>query len=128
MKKILTFALTALLLGGFAFNANAQNRKASPAKAKASVEKKATVKKGNDTEKMVTDYEQVVDKCISLYKELQNVDKNHDKVNTKPFDQTLAKAETLKAKLEKAKDQMNRTQVDRYLKATEKLQQVYKKG
>ena len=123
MKKILTFAITALLMGGFAFNANAQDRTAKPAEKKATIEKKA-VKPATDMEKTLKNFEQAVDKCVSLHKSMQNKGDNA-KNSTKEFDAALSKAENLKSTIEKAKDQLSRSQVDRFQKAVAKLSQVY---
>lgn len=123
MKKILTFAIMALLMGGFAFNANAQDRTAKPQK-KAVIEKKADKPATTDMEKTLKQFEQAVDKCVSLHKALQNQGDNA-KNATKEFNAALAKAETLKSNIEKAKDGMSRSQVDRFQKAVAKLSQVY---
>lgn len=122
MKKILTFAIMALLMGGFAFNANAQDRTAKPAEKKAAVAKKGI--KATDMEKSLKQFEEAVDKCVSLHKALKNQGDNA-KNGTKEFDTALAKAETLKGNIEKAKDQLSRSQVDRFQKAVAKLSQVY---
>lgn len=123
MKKVLTFAIMALLLGGFAFNANAQERST-----KAASEKKATktevTKSKTDMEKTVKDFEQAVDKCVSLYKAIKGQD-TKAKSSTKDFDNALAKAEKLKSTIEKSKDQLNRSQAERFQKAVDKLKQVY---
>ena len=122
MKKIMTLAIIAFLMGGFCFNANAQDRKAqNTVKKEASTTKKA---QKTDMEKTLKDFEQAVDKCVSLHKAMQNVD-NTAKNSTKEFDTALAKAEKLKATLEKAKDQLTRSQTDRFQKAVTKLSQVY---
>ena len=137
MKKILTFAIMALLFGGLAFNANAQKpikaKKSAKtveavkgAKADAKTTEKAVPNKTVDYDKLINDYEQAVDKCVSLYKSLQKVD--NGKQGAKDFEQSLSKAENLKSQLEAAKPQLNRTQVDRFNKANQKLLQVYKKG
>ena len=112
----------ALLMGGFAFNANAQDRTAKPAEKKAAVAKKGI--KATDMEKSLKQFEEAVDKCVSLHKALKNQGDNA-KNGTKEFDTALAKAETLKGNIEKAKDQLSRSQVDRFQKAVAKLSQVY---
>ena len=139
MKKILTFAIMALLFGGLAFNADAQNKKpiktkksaqtvqaAKGAKADAKTNERGAKAKPVDYDKMIKDYEQAVEKCVSLYNALQVVD--NGKQGAKDFEQSLSKAENLKSQLEAAKPQLNRTQVDRFNKANQKLLQVYKKG
>ena len=124
MKKIMTLAIVAFLLGGFCFNANAQERKAqTPAKKEASAKKAVSTKEGSD--KLVKEYEVAVDQCVSCYQAMQKGDKTSKTGN---FTKLLAKAEDLKGKLEKTKDQLNRSQLDRYNKATQKLSVVYTKG
>ena len=122
MKKILTFAMMAFLLGGFAFNANAQVRTTKPADKKAV--KSEVTKNKTDMDKTIKDFEQAVDKCVSLYKGLKNNDAKA-KNNTKEFDTALAKAEQLKTNIEKSKDQLNKSQSERFQKAVDKLKQVY---
>lgn len=142
MKKILTLAIVALLMGGFALNADAQNRKAAkPVKKEAVSTKKkvATVETTNaaqskatqtqkvasdENEKLIKTYEQAVDKCLEVYKAIQ---KGENAKNTN-FDKLLANAEELKAKIEKSKDSLTEKQADRFKKANSKLMQVYTKG
>ena len=124
MKKIMTLAIVAFLLGGFCFNANAQERKAqNPVKKEASAKKAVTTKEGSD--KLVKEYEVAVEQCVNCYKEMQ---KGTNTSKTGNFSKLLAKAEDLKAKLEKTKDQLDRTQLDRFNQATKKLSVVYTKG
>lgn len=121
MKKILTLAIMAILLGGFAFNANAQE----PLKGKSQT-KKTVVKtdvKGT-LDKTLKDYEQAVEKCLTLYYAKEKGDKN-DKTSLQEFQTSLTKAETLKKTLENSKKDMDRTQVDRFNKASQKLLKVY---
>lgn len=128
MKKFLTFAIVAFLLGGFAFNANAQDRKAQNQSKKQTVSSQkanvGTVTK-DSVEKMVKDYEKAVDKCISTYKATL---KGDDTAKTANFNKVLAETEALKAKLDKSKDLLSKDQSDRVERATQKLAQVYKKG
>ena len=137
MKKILTFAIMALLFGGLAFNANAQKpikaKKSAKtveavkgAKADAKTNERGAKAKPVDYDKLIKDYEQAVEKCVSLYNAIQVTD--NGKQGAKDFEQSLSKAENLKSQLEAAKPQLNRTQVDRFNKANQKLLQVYKKG
>lgn len=126
MKRFLTLAIVALLLGGFAFNANAQERKAKPANNKEKVVKKEVKVKGENLEQTLKDFETTVDKCVSYY---QNMIKNtgSNKDVTKQFNEALAKAEKMKTQLDKAKGELTRSQVNRFNKATRKLSQVYVK-
>jgi len=142
MKKILTLAIMALFVCGLTINANAQdNRTATPdnsKKTEKTVKPKepkasATVKtekkgkaalqnagKTNNIDKTLKEFEAAVDKCVNLF--------NNPKVDPKEYQQSLTKAESLKSEVEKAKPQMDRTQVDRFNKAVQKLSVVYKKG
>jgi len=128
MKKILTFAVMALLIGGFAFNANAQKNTKKTSRTTSPKSEVVKAVKGNDCEKELKNFEQAVDKCVTLYENMKNAEKENGKISPKNFDESLAKAEELKLKLETKKDQLSRSQVDRYNKACEKLQTVYKKG
>ncbi len=170
MKKILTFAIMALLMGGLTFNATAQDRTAQGQEKvkteKTKVAKKTketkTVNAGKDTKevktstavktskntnevapkttapktvaktdwnKTLTEYEQAVDKCVKSFQDLQKPKKDASgKDVTKIFNEALEKAENLKAKINKAKGELDRTQADRFDKANAKLQQVYVKG
>lgn len=121
----------ALLIGCFAYNANAQ----VATKPQQQTAEKGTVKsnapqtssqnasKVEDVNKTLTEYEQVVDRCVSLY---QKMNKNDNKGNdlAKEFANCLAEAEKMKNQLEKYRPQMNRTQVNRLNKANEKLSKV----
>ena len=79
--------------------------------------------KVEELNKTLTEYEQAVDNCVSIYQMMKdNTQKGKD--YTKEFDSSLAKAEKLKAQLEKLRLKMNRTQVDRLNKANEKLSKI----
>lgn len=125
MKKILTLAIMAILLGGFAFNANAQKKTTKPDEKKSTttVVKKDT--QGETNEKLLKDYESAVEQCLTMYNNSKN---GNVKVDPKAFDKSLSTAENLKAQLEKVQKELSRKQVDRFNKATKKLSQVYKKG
>ena len=128
MKKILTFAILALLLGGLTVNANAQKRTKSNAKETAAVAKKAG--KEVDWEKTLKEYEAAVDQCVSVYKKVQKAQKEIKNENgykdlVKQFNDSLAKAEGLKAQLEKVRSELTRSQVNRFNKANKKLAKVY---
>lgn len=119
MKKILTLAIVAFLMGGFAFNASAQTK---PAKA----QEKKEVKQQEDWTKVIKEFESQVDQCVTVFQKLKKAG-GKDEGLTKEFNAALAKAEKTKNKIEKAKKDLNRTQVDRYNKACNKLSQVYAK-
>lgn len=121
----------ALLIGGFAYNANAQ----VATKPQQQTTEKGTVKSDapqtssqnasriEDVNKTLTEYEQLVDRCVSLYQKMNNND-NKGKDLAKEFANSLAEAEKLKNQLEKYRPQMNRTQVNRLNKANEKLSKI----
>lgn len=125
MKKILTFVIMAFLMGGFVLSANAQNTLNFKNKSKKAVVKNPQVT-GEDWNKVLTDYENAVENCLNVYNAMQNKD-NSIKANSDEFERYLNQAETLKNKLEKAKASLNRTQVNRFNKATQKLSKVYQK-
>ena len=115
MKKILTFVIMALLLGGFTFNAVGQEKKAR---------KSYNLSPQTKSESLLKEYEQTVDRCVSLFADLQKSDKTA-KDSSKEFDQALTKAEDLKAQIEKIKSSMSRSQIYRFTTANEKLSKVY---
>ena len=131
MKKMITFALMALLIGGFAYNANAQvattnqQKKVEKREVKSEEPQVSNQKADNGEElnKSLTEYEQAVDNCVSIYQMMRDNNKK-DKDYTKEFDSSLAKAEKLKGQLEKYRLKMDRTQVDRLNKANEKLSKI----
>ena len=136
MKKFFTFAIMALLIGGFAFNASAQDKKASNSiktskkTVKQEVQQTQQPKKeakGEDWNKVLKEYEQAVDNCVKIYQKMQKSGVSGKDVS-KEFNAALTKAENLKKKIEGAKASLDRTQVDRFNKANQKLQQVYAKG
>ena len=125
---MMTLAIMALLMGGLAFNANAQDKTAKTNNKQAA--SKEVVKKASSTsnvEKMLGDYEAAVKKCVSMYNALQQKNKTV-KADPKEFDQLLANAEKLKAQLEQTKGQMDRTQLSRFKLANDNLAKVYKKS
>ena len=125
MKKIMTLAIITFLLGGFCFNANAQDRKnQAPAKKEATTAKKA-VKTNEGSDKLIKEYEVAVDQCVECYKAKQQEIQTSKAGN---FDKLLAKAEDLKGKIEKTKDSLSKEQIERFNKATKKLSVVYTKG
>lgn len=117
MKKILTLAIIAFLVGGFAYNANAQETKPQTQSTKD--------QNSNSFEKLVKDYESAVEQCVNCYYEMQ---KPGSTVKTSNFNKLLSKAENLKKQVEGVKDQLNRTLASRVNKATSKLMVVYQKG
>ena len=125
MKKILTLAIVTFLLGGFCFNANAQERKnQAPVKKEVTTAKKV-IKTNEGSDKLIKDYELAVDQCVECYQAKQNSTQANKVGN---FDKLLAKAEDLKGKIEKTKDSLSKEQIERFNKATKKLSVVYTKG
>lgn len=124
MKKFLTLAIMAILLGGFAFNANAQERTTKPNEKKTTTTVKKDTK-GDTTEKLLKEYENAVEQCVTLYNQMKKQD---TKVDQKTFDKALSTAESLKARIDKNQKDLSRKQMERFNKATQKLSQVYAKG
>lgn len=125
MKKILTFVVMAILLGGFAVNANAQNVMKYKANDKNKKEVMQEVKaKGENWDKVLDEYDQAVDRCLTLYDAMQKKDSSA-KASEKDFNKALSQAEALKAKINKAKDKLTRAQVNRFNNASKKLLRVY---
>ena len=126
MKKILTFAIMAILLGGFTVNANAQKTM----KFKANEKNKKVVlqeiknDKGENWDKVLDEYDVAVDKCLNLYDALQKKDSGA-KASEKDFNKALSQAEALRDKINKAKDTLTRSQVNRFNTASKKLLRVY---
>ena len=150
------FVLMACLMGGLTINANAQvkiqkadnkkeakteevkkegkevkkelkevNKEANKASSKTvSMEGKKTVKMV-DWNSEIKEYGLIVDKCVKLYKNLNTKDA---KVNTEDFNKSVKMALAQKEKIEKSKDQLNRTQVARFKKITKKLDKILTKG
>ncbi|MCR5645194.1 MAG: hypothetical protein K6F96_02220 [Bacteroidales bacterium] len=125
MKKILTFVVMAILLGGFAVNANAQNVMKYKANDKNKKEVMQEVKaKGENWDKVLDEYDQAVDRCLTLYDAMQKKDSSA-KASEKDFNKALSQAEALKAKINKAKNTLTRAQVKRFDTASKKLLRVY---
>lgn len=115
----------AILLGGFAVNANAQNVMKYKANDKNKKEVMQEVKaKGENWDKVLDDYDKAVDKCLTLYDALLKKDSNV-KTSEKDFNKALSQAEALKDKINKAKDKLTRAQVNRFNNASRKLLRVY---
>lgn len=115
----------AILLGGFAVNANAQNVMKYKANDKNKKEVMQEVKaKGENWDKVLDEYDQAVDRCLTLYDAMQKKDSSA-KASEKDFNKALSQAEALKAKINKAKDKLTRAQVNRFNNASKKLLRVY---
>ena len=130
MKKFFAFAIMALLVGGLAFSASAQNKVSTKKNVKQEVKQTQQVKKdvkGEDWDKVIKEYEMAVENCVTLYQKMQKND-GTGKDLSKEFNTAVNKAENLKKKIEAAKDGLTRKQVDRFNKASQKLQQIYAKG
>ncbi len=126
MKKFFTLAMMALLLGGFAINANAQESLKYKSNKKTNQTTVVVSKdiQGENIEKQLKDYEQAVEQCLTLYNSMQKGDKTA-KSNSKEFQTLLTKAENLKKNLENSRKDMTRSQVNRFNNASKKLLKVY---
>ena len=143
----MTFAIVAFLIGGLSINANAQDKNAKKSKAQVEnqdeklkkeekkaameaekkaameAEQKATKKATKDQSNKIVNYDQMLDEYESnVNKYIENYEKSlkgdADKSNYAGY---LKKAQDLEAKLMKAKEQLNRSQVDRFNKIQTKL-------
>lgn len=121
MKKIIAFAITALLVGGFAFNANAQVGKATP-KPKAQAEK---VQKAENYDQMLKDYESYINKYIENYEKALKASETNAK--SPDWATPLKKAQDLQARLEKAKESLSKAQMEKFLKLKDKLANALKR-
>lgn len=120
MKKLMTFAIMALLMGGFAYNANAQEGvKKDQKHAKEEL-------MAENWDQTLTEFEQLVDKCVNLYQKMQK-DEAFAKENQADFQKTLKKAENLKAKIEKNKNKLDKKQGERYNTICKKMLKLYEK-
>ena len=109
MKKILfVSALAAALSFGSAVTANATRNVASEV---------STVLQSSEWDKVLNDYEKYVNQYIATYKKAMAGDMTAMVEYAKLAD----KAQQLSKKLEKAKGDMNASQLSRYLKLTQKL-------
>ena len=118
MKKIIAFAITALLIGGFAFNANAQTADKAPKKAQ--TEK---VQKAENYDQMLKDFETNINKYIENYEKALKGGSDA-KVDYKTY---LKKAQDLQGKLEKAKDKLTDSQIQMFTKLKDKLANALKR-
>ena len=127
MKKILTFAVMAIFLGGFVFNASAQEALKGKSGNKSNTVTITNVKQtGENMDKVLDNYDKAVDHCLRMYNALESKDATV-KASTKEFNKALTKAENLRDKLEKAKGNLTRSQVKRFNDANQKLSRVYQK-
>ena len=143
MKKILTFALTALLLGGFVLNADAQRPKKGKSKPKTATLILNQDNKDNNTptttfnlndnsqasttdpDQMIKNYEDAVEHCLVLFDAIQNKTETV-KANPEEFNKARTEAETLRSSIDAIKADLNRSQTNRFNKANKKLARVYK--
>lgn len=135
----MTFAIMALLLGGLTLNANAQDKKVTTGKQtkqnvsvtskkaddKKKAEEKEKLAKAEDWTSLIKEFEVAVDQTVKAYEKMQATG---GKADPKEFNKYLAQAEGLQARIDKAKEVLDRTQSSRFAKAKEKLSKVYKKG
>lgn len=112
MKRILTLAFVAFMMGAFAVNADAQGSKSV---------------KETDWNMVIKDYQTKVDQCVSLYSDLQDKSKDTKSLSTE-FSTLLTKTEEVGTNIEKHKSELTRSQVNLYNIAKKKLSVVYQKG
>ena len=117
MKKlIMSFAIVALLMGGFAINANAQNN--DKVVKKAQTEKPKAPK--DDPAKLIKDYETNVNGYIKAYEEFVKGDKTaKNKHDT--YLNYMKKAQELEKRIEGMKDQLSKDQLNTFVKLKEKF-------
>ena len=120
MKKIIAFAITALLIGGFAFNANAQSADKAPQKAKTE-----QVQKGQNYDQMLKDFETNINKYIENYEKALKASESDAKAPD--WATPLKKAQDLQARLEKAKESLSKAQMEKFLKLKDKLANALKR-
>ena len=91
--------------------------------------KKESTEAKIDWDMELKNYEIAVDQCITLYKatKVQKDEKALEKALAE-FNNKLDEVEAMGSKIEKAKDELNRTQLHRYREAKTKLAVVYQKG
>ena len=82
-----------------------------------------------DWDLQIKNYEIAVGECVTLYKATKvQKDEKALKKALEEFGSKLNEVEELGSKIEKAKDELNRTQLHRYNEAKTKLSVVYQKG
>ena len=135
MKKIImTFAVMAFLIGGLTINSNAQNndqdKKAASKAQVENVKEKKTENKAKfesakdnvsqklDIDKTLKEYTINVDKYIETYKAALKGDKS---VNKNTYEGYKKTAQKLEGQLEKAKGDMNNSQIKIFEKAKAKF-------
>ena len=110
MKRfIITTAIVAFLMGGFAFNANAHEIQTAS----------VSMGENENWDKKLDDYKAAVDECVNAYEQSK-------KDKTVDYKALLGKALKLKAPLQTAKDkgQLSRSQVKRFNDITKELNKV----
>ena len=116
MKKlIMSLAIVAFLMGGFAINANAQN--SDKVAKKAQTEKPKAPK--DDPAKLIKDYETNVNGYIKAYEEFVKGDKTAKKPNN--YLNYMKKAQELEKRIEGMKDQLSKEQLETFVKLKEKF-------
>ena len=91
--------------------------------------KKESTEAKIDWDMELKNYEIAVDQCITLFKatKVEKEQKALEKALAE-FNNKLNEVEAMGSKIEKAKDELNRTQLHRYREAKTKLAVVYQKG
>lgn len=118
MKKIMTFAILAFLLGGFSINANAQDGKQTGK----NDSKQVVV----NWEQKLTEFEQTVNDCVGLYEQMQDNEK-FAKENQTKFNEGLSTAQSLQFELDQNKNQLSKKQGVRFNNACRSLKKICQK-
>ena len=120
----MTFAIVAFLIGGLSINANAQNKKPTTA-SKAKTETVQGNAQKENYDKMLKDYETNINLYIDAYeKAMKAGNTTGEKADFLTYQK---KALDLQAKLEKAKDQLTKPQIDTFLRLKAKFAEALKR-
>jgi glycine cleavage system protein P-like pyridoxal-binding family len=128
MKKFIISAVMALLIGGFAFTANAQEKvtkkatetkieKKDPKKVDSQVDKNAVEIAKYDN--LLAQYEAAVKECLAIYK--------GESTNKTSLDDQVKKALKIKDQIEKVKENLTPTQAEKFKSINKDLDKVLKK-
>lgn len=130
MKKFIITAVMALLIGGLAFNANAQKKiKKEAPKTKTEAPKKMDPKQDPTVKyaKMIADYETIVNKCVKLYKESTEKEGQAANKTADTFEKNLNKALRLRDQIKAINDKLSDAQKEKYKKLTDELEKLITK-
>lgn len=135
MKKFIITAVMALLIGGLAFNANAQKKVTKEAPKAKTEAPKTDKKKQMDPKqdptvkyaKMIADYETIVNKCVKLYKESTEKEGQAANRTADTFEKNLNKALRLRDQIKAINDKLSDAQKEKYKKLTDELEKLITK-